>query len=160
MNRTLLGFCAVTLAVMAVPPSANREVQLLSRRILVVDDTKAAGYVLSKLLEKLGQNVRATENPAAALSLVQAEPFDVVISDIAMPAMDGYELARQLRCKPESQNMVLVALTGFGQDSDRQRAKDAGFDFHLVKPVSFESLQNLLASLPAPRPSSQVALKS
>ena len=73
---------------------------------------------------------------------------DVVFSDIGMPGMDGYELARQLRKEPGLASVVLVALTGYGQDHDRQRAKEAGFDFHLVKPVSFESLYDLLASLP------------
>jgi CheY-like chemotaxis protein len=64
--------------------------------------------------------------------------------------MDGYELARRIRQQPHTQGMILVALTGFGQESDRQRAADAGFDYHLVKPVSLTDLRNLAATLPAP----------
>ena len=66
-----------------------------------------------------------------------------------MPNMDGYELARRLRKEPGLEGLRLVALTGYGQDSDKQRAKEAGFDYHLVKPVSLEALQDLLTSLPA-----------
>ena len=70
-----------------------------------------------------------------------------------MPDVDGYELARRLRSEPGLENVVLVALTGYGQDSDRQRARDAGFDHYLVKPVSIEDLEDLLASLPpSPQP--------
>jgi len=67
-----------------------------------------------------------------------------------MPNLNGYELARRLRKEPGMEGMTLVALTGYGQDCDRQRAKEAGFDDHLVKPVSLDSLRNLLASLPSP----------
>ena len=65
-----------------------------------------------------------------------------------MPNMDGYELAQRLRQLPPMENVVLVALTGYGQDNDRRRALESGFDYHLVKPASVESLQELLASLP------------
>jgi CheY-like chemotaxis protein len=74
----------------------------------------------------------------------------VIISDIAMPKMDGFELARRLRQEPTLGHSVLVALTGYGQEAYRQRTKDAGFDYHLVKPVGLDALQKLLRSLPAP----------
>ena len=73
---------------------------------------------------------------------------DIVISDIEMPEFDGYELARRLRQMPEMVGVVLVALTGYGQESDRQKALAAGFDYHLVKPVSLDALQDFLESLP------------
>ena len=120
------------------------------RRILIVDDTRAAGYVLGKLLETMGQQVRTATDAAAALEIVRRERPDLVISDIGMPDMDGYELARRLRKEPGLERLLLVALTGYGQDSDKERAKQSGFDYHLVKPVSLEALQGLLASLPAP----------
>ena len=84
----------------------------------------------------------------AALESVRRERPDLVISDIGMPNIDGYELARRLRKEPDSERLILVALTGYGQETDKQRAKAAGFDYHLVKPVGLEALQALLASLP------------
>jgi CheY-like chemotaxis protein/nitrogen-specific signal transduction histidine kinase len=136
-------------------PRASR-VPLPRRRILVVDDTRAAQFILAKLLEAIGQDVKTAPDAAAAIRIVKAECPEVVISDIAMPHMDGYELARRLRQEAGLDGLVLIALTGYGQDSDRQLAKDAGFDHHLVKPVSLEALEDLLASLPQPvdRPAS------
>ena len=128
------------------PPSAKKPLPV--RKILVVDDTQAAVYILGRLLEALGQQVRTANSGAAALENVQQEKPDVVISDIAMPNMDGYELAQRLRQLPSMESVVLVALTGYGQDNDRRRALESGFDYHLVKPASIESLQELLASLP------------
>jgi CheY-like chemotaxis protein len=74
----------------------------------------------------------------------------VIISDIGMPDMDGYELARRMRREPGLQGVVLVALTGYGREGDRRQVEEAGFDYHLVKPASIEALQELLGSLPAP----------
>jgi CheY-like chemotaxis protein len=85
-----------------------------------------------------------------ALEQVQVERPEVVISDIAMPRMDGYELAARLSSELGPDGVVLVALTGYGQDGDRQRAKEAGFHHHLVKPVSIEALQELLTTLSEP----------
>jgi CheY-like chemotaxis protein len=98
----------------------------------------------------MGQSVRTVGDAAEALASVQSEKPDLVISDLALPHMDGYELARRLRVVPGLATLPIVALTGYGQESDKQRAKEAGFDFHLVKPVSLEALQHLLAALPAP----------
>lgn len=123
---------------------------LMPRRILVVDDTQAAVYVLGKLLEKMGQSVHTVQSAAAALEVVRTEKPEIVISDISMPNMDGFDLARQLRRDRSVHGVILVALTGYGQDTDRNRTKEAGFDFHLVKPVSMEALYELLASLPQP----------
>jgi len=119
------------------------------RQILIVDDTRAAGYVLGKLLETMGQQVRTATDAHAALESVRRDRPDLVISDIGMPNIDGYELARRLRNEPGLKGLILVALTGYGQDRDKQRAREAGFDYHLVKPVSLEALQDLLTSLPA-----------
>lgn len=130
-------------------PSRGSRRSFSPRRILIVDDTRAAGYVLGKLLEKMGHQVRAVNDGAAALESVRSDRPDLVISDIAMPNMDGYELARHLREESGLEGLLLVALTGYGRDSDRQRATEAGFDYHLVKPVSLEALQDLLATLPA-----------
>jgi PAS domain S-box-containing protein len=134
----------------SLPPSENSPsaTPLPVRRVLVVDDTRAAAYSLAKLLETLGQVVQTADDAESALQMVRAAPFDVVISDIGMPGMNGYELAGRLRDEPAWQGAALVALTGYGQDRDKQRAKEAGFDQHLVKPVSIEALRRLLESLP------------
>lgn len=137
-------------AARAVSIDAGRRPQLPAHRILVVDDARAAGYLLSKLLEAIGQQVVVTNDPKSAVGLVRQTHPDVVISDIGMPEMDGYELARQLRRIAGPSELILVALTGYGQDQDRERARNAGFDHHLVKPVSLESLEELLAGLPLP----------
>jgi signal transduction histidine kinase len=114
------------------------------RRILVVDDTRSAAYMLSKLLQTMGHLVQVADCAAAALEIAQRDPLDVIISDITMPDVDGYELARRLRQEPGLQRTTLIALTGYGEDEDRQRSADAGFNFHFVKPVSVEMLQELL----------------
>jgi signal transduction histidine kinase/CheY-like chemotaxis protein len=121
---------------------------LPSRRILVVDDARDTALILGKLLEKIGQQVFSTHDAASALETARREQPEVIISDIAMPTMDGLELARRLRAEPGMEHVVLVALTGYGHDSDRQRTRDAGFDHHLVKPVSFDALCQLLSALP------------
>jgi two-component system CheB/CheR fusion protein len=133
----------------AKSPTLDRPT-LRQRRILVVDDTRVAVYTLGKLLEALGQQVSVAYDAAAALQTARAERPELVISDIGMPGMDGYELARQIRQAPELSAIVLVALTGYGQDSDRRRALASGFDAHLIKPVSVQALQELLESLPEP----------
>ncbi|HLJ10934.1 MAG TPA: PAS domain S-box protein [Planctomycetaceae bacterium] len=133
-------------------PLVSRDARrpLPSRRILVVDDARAAVFTLSTLLERLGQEVYTAQSAASALEVVREKRPDVVISDIAMPNMNGHELARLLRREPESKGLVLVALTGFGQDADKQHTLEAGFDFHLVKPVGLNALEDLLGSLTAP----------
>jgi PAS domain S-box-containing protein len=123
-----------------------------ARRIVVVDDTRAAVYTLARLLETMGQQVRTANDAAMALELVRKERPDLVISDLAMPNMNGYELAQRLRQDPALSGLVLVALTGYGQESSRRQAKEAGFDYYLVKPVSLEALETMLASLPAASP--------
>ncbi len=118
---------------------------------MVVDDTRAALYTLARLLETMGQHVLTADNAATAIELIHSERPDLVISDLAMPNMNGYELAQRVREDPAIAELVLVALTGYGQESNRRRAREAGFDDYLVKPVSLEALQKLLASLPALR---------
>jgi PAS domain S-box-containing protein len=131
-----------------IPPSQSSDKMPAPRRILVVDDAQAAAATLAKLLEKMGQQVYIAGDAAEAIREVRERRPDLVISDIAMPDMDGYELARALRRSPGLDNLVLVALSGYGQDSDRREALEAGFDRHLVKPVSYEALKALLNEVP------------
>jgi PAS domain S-box-containing protein len=130
-------------------PSKTRRADLPRRHILVVDDMRDAGYVLSKLLEGLGQQVHLVQTGEAALQYARREVPDIVISDIGMPDIDGYELARRLRQEPGLAELTLVALSGYGQQADRQMGEAAGFNYYLVKPASIDALDDLLASLPA-----------
>jgi PAS domain S-box-containing protein len=126
------------------------------RRILIADDRRDAVFVLGKLLEKMGQTVQIVHSAAAALKMATTERPDVLISDIAMPGMDGYELARRVRQDPALADVVLVALTGHGKPEDRQRAEQAGFNFHLTKPVNWDALERLLASVAAPKREAEI----
>ncbi|CDY73514.1 Chemotaxis protein methyltransferase CheR [Caballeronia glathei] len=116
-----------------------------ARRVLLVDDSVDAAQAMSMLLETLGHDVRMLHDAAGALAIVDAFQPEVVILDIGLPVMDGCELARLLRARPSTRDALLLALTGYGGDADRQRALDAGFDHHLVKPVSFTDLEDLIA---------------
>jgi signal transduction histidine kinase/ActR/RegA family two-component response regulator len=125
------------------------------RRILVVDDTRACAETLALMLRSIGQEVAVAGDGDAALDWVRAHEPEVVFLDIAMPRVDGYELARRIRAQDGLKPATLVALTGFGQADDRRRAYAAGFDHHLTKPATLASLRALLASLardPAPAP--------
>ncbi len=112
------------------------------RRILVVDDNADAALSLAKLLRRLyGQEVRVAHDGPEALDIAEEFRPEVVLLDLAMPAMDGYEVARRLRDRPALAGTMLVALTGWGQESDRQESREAGFDRHLVKPVDLEEIR-------------------
>lgn len=130
------------------PDPVQERPHLPRRRILIVDDTRINVYTLGKLLEALDQEVLTACDATTALQLACEKRPDLVISDIGMPDMDGYELARKLRELNECRSAVLVALTGYGQADDRKQALEAGYDAHLIKPVSVQTLQTLLESLP------------
>ena len=125
----------------AVPPP------LPCRRVLVVDDNMDAADSLALLLRLSGQEVRVAHDGPTALLAAQAFRPELVLLDLGMPGMDGYEVARRLRQQPESRTALVVALTGWGQDSDRRRSAEAGFDQHLVKPVEPSDLEKLLAEV-------------
>lgn len=117
-----------------------------SRRILLVDDAKDVADSLAMMLTVLGHSVfTANDGQGAIESALNSRP-DVAILDIGMPGMSGYDLARALRAAPGLENLVLVALTGWGDEADRRRSLDSGFDHHLVKPVQLEELQQVLGS--------------
>ncbi len=119
-------------------------------RVLVVDDNVDAADSLAVLLRLAGQDVRVAYEGAQALALAQEFCPQAVFLDIGMPGMDGYEVCRRLRQQPGSAAALLVALTGWGQDEDRRRACEAGFDHHAVKPIEPEALRQLLAPLALP----------
>jgi PAS domain S-box-containing protein len=113
-------------------------------RLLVVDDNDDAAMMLSMLLESVGYDVSSENGAHAGLDRALAERPDVCLLDIGLPEMDGYELARRLRAAPELAHTTLIAITGYGQLEDRQKAFAAGFDHHLVKPVNTAQLTALL----------------
>ncbi len=115
------------------------------RRILVADDNRDAAESLAMLLEMAGHEVRVANLGRAALSLAQVFRPDTALLDIGMPDMSGYEVAQCLRGEPWAANILLIALTGWGQDSDRRRALEAGFDHHLIKPIDPDQLAGLIA---------------
>jgi CheY-like chemotaxis protein len=115
------------------------------RRILVVDDNVDAAESLALLLRIEGHEVHVAHDGPAALAAIAADRPDVVFLDIGMPVMNGYEVAQRLRKMPGLENLLLVAMTGWGQEEDRRRSQEAGFDYHLVKPADPEALRQLLA---------------
>ena len=117
--------------------------------ILVVDDNHDAAESLCMLLKVLGVEVRIAHDGPQALAAFEACRPRMVLLDIGMPGMDGYEVARRLRASPGVPRASLVALTGWGQDEDKKRVREAGFDHHLVKPADFGTLQSLIASIQA-----------
>jgi len=117
------------------------------RKILVVDDNADAAEALAALLRMSGHDTRMAHDGRAAVETAEQFHPDVVFLDIGMPILDGHETARLIRQQPWGKDMVLVALTGWGQSEDRRRSKDAGFNHHLVKPADPAVVEKLLASL-------------
>jgi PAS domain S-box-containing protein len=117
-----------------------------SRRVLVVDDNLDAADSIGKLLKLFGHEVRCVYDGLAALAAVKDYRPEVVVLDIGLPEMDGYEVAKRMRSMPQLQNTRIVAVTGYGQEEDRRRSRDAGFDQHLTKPVDPEVLQSFVVA--------------
>jgi len=124
--------------------SAARELAPASLRILVADDSVDGAESLARLLGALGHDADVAFDGQAALDGMAQHAYDAAILDIGMPRVNGYEVARRVRAQERDRRILLVALTGWGQESDKQRALDAGFDRHLTKPVSPEQLVEAL----------------
>jgi CheY-like chemotaxis protein len=118
------------------------------RRILVVDDNSDVADSLAMLLRLEGHEVEIAYNAPGTFEAVQRMRPEAVFLDIGLPQMDGYEIARRLRADPAAEQVHLIALTGYGQEHDRERAREAGFGAHLVKPADIEAVNQILASLP------------
>jgi two-component system CheB/CheR fusion protein len=128
------------------PVAAAAETADTALRILVVDDNQDSAASMTLLLELQGHEVCLAHTGPAALDLAAERKPDVILLDIGMPGMNGYEVARQLRQQPAFAATLLVAITGYGRASDVEQTQAAGFDHHLVKPIDYEKLQALLAS--------------
>ena len=143
------GFATETATAKGQPPVLKRRIEIgkSSKKVACIGAGPAslafAGYLALE-----GHEVRAADNGQAGLALADEKLPDVVLIDIGLPDMDGYEVARRLRSALNGRRIGLVALTGFGQPEDQRRAFDAGFDAHLVKPVSAERLKQVIAELP------------
>src|ERR1700749_4007707 len=124
--------------------SHNNKPRQTRRRIMVIDDNKDAAESMSMLFELWAHDVACAYDGRTALETAAKYRPHVVFLDIGLPGMDGYEIAERLRELPESTRTVLVAITGYGQDEDRRRSREAGIDHHLVKPVAPDTLHKLI----------------
>jgi CheY-like chemotaxis protein len=124
----------------------------IGRRVLLVDDNEDAAASLAEALVDLGHVVEVAHDGPAALAKLETFSPDVALLDIGLPLMDGYELARRIRHEPRLAQIRLVSITGYGQHSDKMRAKEAGFDVHLVKPVDLGVIETVLAETAASAP--------
>jgi PAS domain S-box-containing protein len=130
-------------------PAEDDRVPIAPRRILIVEDNADAAAMLRDLLELQGHEVTAVGTGRAALQVLEQEPADLVLCDLGLPGMSGYEVAREIRTDPALRGLTLVAVTGYGQPEDRQRTTAAGFDHHLIKPVDLREIERVLADLGA-----------
>ncbi|WP_245549318.1 hybrid sensor histidine kinase/response regulator [Noviherbaspirillum massiliense] len=129
----------------AAKEQVSRTVQPL--RVLVVDDNVDAANMMDMLLNASGHEAATEYTASKALEHAQRTPPQICLLDIGLPDMDGYELARRLRVMPEMEKAVLIAVTGYGQEQDKKKSNEAGFDYHLVKPINTAKLLALLAQI-------------
>lgn len=129
------------------PPRIDglRAAALSGSRILVVDDNKDSADSLAMLLRLKGNEIRTAHDGLEAVRVAETFHPELVLLDIGLPRLNGYDVARHIRQQRWSRDVILVALTGWGQDEDRRRSKEAGFNFHIVKPVELSALESLLA---------------
>ncbi|MEJ7592254.1 MAG: response regulator [Planctomycetaceae bacterium] len=143
-------YCAIAIVqgeILELPVVESEPRNARQLRVLVVDDNVDTVLSFSMLLRASGHEVQtAHDGPAAVQAAINYLP-DIVLLDIGLPGLNGYEVAKQIRQHPELKHVVLVALTGYGQDSDRHASGQAGFTYHLVKPARFEELQKILATV-------------
>ncbi|HZP85733.1 MAG TPA: ATP-binding protein [Burkholderiales bacterium] len=130
----------------SAPPLTSEPVPVFHTRILVTDDNRDAADSQALLLEALGAEVRVAYDGESALQAMSEFKPELVLLDLGMPQMDGFETARRIRQHVNGSDVKLVALTGWGQDEDRERTRQAGFDDHLVKPVSIDQMRPLLSA--------------
>jgi CheY-like chemotaxis protein len=139
-----LPLCATEVAAPAPPRPQPAHV---ARRVLVVDDNRDGADMLAEALRLEGHEVTVAYDGPEALTRLRERPCDVGILDLGLPIMDGYELAQRIREQQGSTATALIAITGYGQDSDRSRTTAAGFDLHLVKPVELQTVLRAVDSI-------------
>ncbi|HEV8598362.1 MAG TPA: chemotaxis protein CheB [Gemmatimonadales bacterium] len=141
---------AGTLPGAAASPVERRRQSRDARRILVVDDNADAGDSLAMLLRSVGHQVEVSHDGAAAVDLATVFRPEFVLLDVGLPGKDGYEVARELRQRDETRAATLIGVSGYGQEEDRRRAREAGFDHYFTKPMDFSALQELLRARQKP----------
>jgi CheY-like chemotaxis protein len=119
------------------------------RRILIVDDNEDGATSLAMLLNLGGHETFIAHDGGEALEAFERIHPDVALLDIGLPVFNGYEVARKIREQPSGRDVLLIAVTGWGQENDRSRSREAGFDAHLVKPVDHAELMKILSSIPS-----------
>jgi CheY-like chemotaxis protein len=130
--------------------AADEPISMGARRILVADDNRDSADSLAMLLKLLGHVVETARDGREATELAGKFQPDLILLDIGMPVLNGYEAARRIRAEHQEKSLTLVALTGWGQEEDRRRCAEAGFDAHLVKPVDLDALTRILADRSRP----------
>jgi CheY-like chemotaxis protein len=120
-------------------PAATR-----GKRVLIVEDNNDQAQSLARLLQLMGHETRIAGDGPSALEILGQFAADLALIDVGLPGMSGYDVARSIRSRLEYRHTMLVAQTGWGRDEDRQRAREAGFDHHLVKPIDHQILRKIL----------------
>ena len=131
----------------SAPFDRDRSLAPATCKVLIADDNADAAESMGTMLRLMGNDVRVVHDGKEAVEQAEAFRPEVILLDIGMPRLNGYEAARQIRSARWGKGMTLVAITGWGQDDDRRRARNAGFDRHMTKPIAFDSLQVLIAEL-------------
>jgi PAS domain S-box-containing protein len=137
-------------ALEGAPPMNGEFSRAVKRRILVVDDNADALDALSRLVSAMGNDVEKAHDGAEAIEMARTFRPDVILMDLGMPKLNGYHAAQRIRQEPWGREIALVATTGWGQDEDRRRTAEAGFDRHLVKPITIQSLRDVLENSGSP----------
>lgn len=139
---------AASAQIQAVPSQGSETTGAARQlRVLIVDDLVDAAESMALLLRKFGHEVRTVYDGISALSAAEEFFPDVVLLDLALPKLDGFQVATRLRQSPQMQRVCLIALSGYGRESDIARSKQVGCDYHLLKPANFDDLQMLLGSI-------------
>ena len=142
----------------AASDSQPPELRQRRRRLMVIDDNKDAADSMALLVETAGHRVRTAYDGQEALDLASIFAPDVLLLDLGVPGLNGFEIARRIRRQPWGRKVALIAVTGWGQEQDRQRTAEAGFDAHLIKPVGTADLLRALRSCaPTASPGSEAS---
>ncbi len=128
------------------PAVAHHQATMAPRRILVVDDNRDAATSLAMMLKLMGNEAAKAHDGIEAIEIAEQFRPDLIMLDIGMPRLNGFDTAKRIRALPWGQQVTIVALTGWGQEEDRKRSKEAGIDDHLVKPVEPSALEKMLKS--------------
>jgi CheY-like chemotaxis protein len=129
----------------------------VGHRILLADDNVDAATSLALMLQMMGHEVRTAHDGLEAVAAASEFRPDLILMDIGMPKLNGYDACRRIREQPGGKDVVMVALTGWGQDEDKRRSEEAGFNTHLIKPVEPATIENLLTELRSPDPGKVVS---